>query len=151
MKKQEVTSLLQQNQTTTIKAQKDGIVQFPSIIQKGDLIDPGQEIVFIIPKEEEKKVKILLPADEIRDIKKGDKVQYSFKLKDTDKQTGTLTYISTHPTFDKDSKSYVYELEASIDTKKSKELHVGMIDKASIVTGEEKIWRLILKKLGFIS
>lgn len=54
MKKQEVTSLLQQNQTTTIKAQKDGIVQFPSIIQKGDLIDPGQEIVFIIPKEEEK-------------------------------------------------------------------------------------------------
>ena len=151
MKKKEVTSLLQQNQTTTIKAQKDGIVQFPSIIQKGDLIDPGQEIVFIIPKEEEKKVKILLPADEIRDIKKGDKVQYSFKLKDTDKQTGTLTYISTHPTFDKDSKSYVYELEASIDTKKSKELHVGMIDKASIVTGEEKIWRLILKKLGFIS
>ncbi|MGH1146183.1 HlyD family efflux transporter periplasmic adaptor subunit [Bacillus pseudomycoides] len=151
VKKQELNGLRNQNETTTIKAQKDGIVQFSSIIQQGDLVDPGQEVVSIIPKDDEKKVKILFPVEEIKGIKKGDKVQYSFKLKNTDKQTGIITYVSPYPILDKDSKSYIYELEATINTKDSKELHIGMVDRASVVTGEEKIWRFVLKKLGFIS
>ncbi|SDZ43344.1 MULTISPECIES: HlyD family efflux transporter periplasmic adaptor subunit [unclassified Bacillus (in: firmicutes)] len=151
VKKQELDGLRNQNKTTTIKAQKDGIVQFPSIIQQGDLVDPGQEIVSIIPKEDEKKVKISLPVEEIKGIKKGDKVQYSFKLKKTDKQIGIVTYVSAHPIFDKDLKTYVYELEATIDTKELNELHTGMIGKASVVTGEEAIWKFILSKLNFIS
>lgn len=151
IKKQELDGLRKQNETTNIKAQKDGIVQFPTILQQGDLIDPGQEIVSIIPKENEKKVKISLPAQEIKGIKKGDKVQYSFKLKKTDKQVGKVTYVSTYPFFDKESKSYVYELEATIDTQELNELHIGMIGKASIVIGEEPIWRFILKKLDLIS
>lgn len=151
VKKQELDGLHNQNETTTIKAKKDGIVQFPSILQEGDLVDPGQEVVSIIPKEDEKKVRILLSAQEIKGVKKGDKVRYSFKLKNTDKQTGILTYISPYPIFDKDSKNYMYELEATIDTKEFEQLHTGMVDSASIVTGEEKIWRFLSKKLGFIS
>ncbi len=58
MKKQELDGLRSQSETTTIRANKDGIVQFPAIIQPGDLIDSGQEIVSIIPKEDEKKVKV---------------------------------------------------------------------------------------------
>lgn len=54
-KKQDLDGLHNQNETTTIKAKKDGIVQFPSIIQQGDLIEPGQEIVSIIPREDEKR------------------------------------------------------------------------------------------------
>ncbi|PGC10617.1 HlyD family efflux transporter periplasmic adaptor subunit [Bacillus wiedmannii] len=151
LKKQELNGLHNQNETTTIKAKKDGIVQFPSIIQQGDLIDPGQEIVSVIPKEDEKKIKILLSAQEIKGIKKENKVQYSFKLKKTDKQIGKVTYVSANPIFNKDSKSYMYELEATIDTKELNELHTGMIGQASIVTGEEKIWRFLLRKLDFIS
>ncbi|PGM97549.1 hemolysin D [Bacillus cereus] len=151
LKKQELNGLHNQNETTTIKAKKDGIVQFPSIIQQGDLIDPGQEIVSVIPKEDEKKIKILLSAQEIKGIKKENKVQYSFKLKKTDKQIGKVTYVSVNPIFNKDSKSYMYELEATIDTKELNELHTGMIGQASIVTGEEKIWRFLLRKLDFIS
>ncbi|EJR26357.1 MULTISPECIES: HlyD family efflux transporter periplasmic adaptor subunit [Bacillus cereus group] len=151
MKKQEITALHDQNQTTTMKAQKDGIVQFPSIIQQGDLVDPGQEMVSIIPKEEEKKVKILLPAEEIKDIKKGDKVQYSFKLKKNDKQIGKVTYISANPIFDKDTKTYMYELEATINTKELSELHIGMVGSSSVVIDEEPIWRVLLRKLDFIS
>ncbi|MFF2885060.1 HlyD family efflux transporter periplasmic adaptor subunit [Bacillus toyonensis] len=151
LKKQELNGLHNQNETTTIKAKKDGIVQFPSIIQQGDLIDPGQEIVSVIPKEDEKKIKILLSAQEIKGIKKENKVQYSFKLKKTDKQIGKVTYVSANPIFNKDSKSYMYELEATIDTKELNELHTGMIGQASIITGEEKIWRFLLRKLDFIS
>lgn len=151
IKKQELDGLRHQNETTTIKAKKDGIVQFPSIIQQGDLVDPGQEIVSIIPKENEKKIKILLPVQEIKGIKKGDKVQYSFKLKKTDKQIGTVTYISAHPIFDKNSKEYMYELEATIATQELHELHTGMVGRASVVTGEEPIWKFILRKLDLIS
>ncbi|MBH0346652.1 hemolysin D [Bacillus thuringiensis serovar muju] len=151
MKQQEVTALHNQNQTTTIKAQKDGIVQFSVIIQQGDLVDPGQEMVSIIPKEEEKKVKILLPAEELKDIKKGDKVQYSFKLKNNDKQIGKVTYISLNPIFDRETKTYMYELEATINTKKPNELHIGMVGSSSIIIDEEPIWKLLLRKLDLIS
>ncbi|MCU5202186.1 MULTISPECIES: HlyD family efflux transporter periplasmic adaptor subunit [Bacillus] len=151
IKRQELDGLRHQNETAIIKAQKDGIVQFPSILQQGDLINPGQEIVSIIPKEEQKKVRILLPAQEIKGIKKGDKVQYSFKLQKTDKQMGQITYVSAYPTFDKDMKGYMYELEATIDTKDLQELHTGMIGRVSVITGEEPVWKFILRKLDFIS
>ncbi|MGG3043151.1 HlyD family efflux transporter periplasmic adaptor subunit [Bacillus anthracis] len=151
IKRQELDGLRHQNETAIIKAQKDGIVQFPSILQQGDLINPGQEIVSIIPKEEQKKVRILLPAQEIKGIKKGDKVQYSFKLQKTDKQVGQITYVSAYPTFDKDTKGYMYELEATIDTKDLQELHTGMIGRVSVITGEEPVWKFILRKLDFIS
>ena len=77
IKKQELDGLRHQNETTIIKAEKDGIVQFPAILQQGDLINPGQEIVSIIPKEEQK-VRILLPAQEIKGIKK--EIKYNIRL-----------------------------------------------------------------------
>lgn len=150
IKNQELDSLHHQSETTTIRAIKDGIVQFPSIVQQGDLIDPGQEVVSIIPKESEKKVKILLPAQEIKGIKIGDKIQYSFKLKHTDKQMGQVTYVSAHPIFDKNAKAYMYELEATIETQELQELHTGLIGRASVITGEEPVWKFILRKLDFI-
>lgn len=70
MNKQEIDGLQSQNEMTIIKAKKDGIVQFPSIIQTGDLIESGEEIVSIIPKEDEKRVRILLSAQDIKEIKK---------------------------------------------------------------------------------
>lgn len=149
IKKQELVGLHHQSEMTTIKAQKDGIVQFPFIVQQGDLIDPGQEIVSIIPKGVGKKVKILLPVQEIKGIKKGDSVQYSFHLKATDKQMGQVTYVSAHPIFDKNVKEYMYELEATIDTKELQELHTGMVGKASIIIGEEPVWKCVLRKLNF--
>lgn len=97
------------------------------------------------------KVKILLPAQEIKGIKKGDKVQYSFKLQKTDKQMGQITYVSAYPTFDKNTKGYMYELEATIDTKELQQLHTGMVGRASVITGEEPVWKFILRKLDFIS
>lgn len=140
-----------QSETTVVKAVKDGIVQFPVMLQSGNLIDSGQEVVSIIPKRDEKKIKMLFSAQEVKGIKKGDKVQYSFQLKKMDKQVGIVTYVSTHPIFDKDSKSYMYELEATIDISNQGDLNTGMVGKASVITGEEPIWKFVLRKLDFIS
>ncbi len=70
IKRQELDGLRHQNETAIIKAQKDGIVQFPSILQQGDLINPGQEIVSIIPKEEQKKSKNLITSSRDKRNKK---------------------------------------------------------------------------------
>lgn len=59
VKKQELDGLRNQSQMTVVKAQKEGIVQFSSILQPGDLINAGQELVSIIPKENEKNKNIV--------------------------------------------------------------------------------------------
>ncbi|EEM59814.1 hypothetical protein BK699_30915 [Bacillus thuringiensis serovar mexicanensis] len=62
-----------------------------------------------------------------------------------------FTYVSASPSFDKNTKGYMYELKATIDTKDLQELHTGMIGRASVITGEEPVWKFILRKLDFIS
>lgn len=62
-----------------------------------------------------------------------------------------ITYVSVYPTFDKDTKGYMYELEATIDTKDFQELHTGMVGRVSVITEEEPVWKFILRKLDFIS
>ncbi|TKH18982.1 HlyD family efflux transporter periplasmic adaptor subunit [Bacillus wiedmannii] len=150
-KKQEFDGLNNEGKTASVIALKDGIIQFPKTVQSGDLIDSGQEIISIVPKDNEKKIMILLSAQEVKGLKKGDKVQYSFQLKKTDKQVGEVTYISATPTFDKKSNSYLYELEATIHTANQGDLYTGMVGSASVITGKQEIWKFILKKLDFIS
>ncbi|PES31056.1 HlyD family secretion protein [Bacillus thuringiensis] len=151
LKKQEKDSLLSNEGNMSIRSSKDGIVQLSSLLQKGDLLEAGQEITSIIPKESNKKIKILLLADSRKGIKIGDKVNYSFNIDSENKLVGVVKYISAQPTFNKDMKSYVYEVDATVNTDKLDNLNVGIVGSASIVIGEESIWKFILKKLDFLS
>ncbi|MDF2016432.1 MULTISPECIES: HlyD family efflux transporter periplasmic adaptor subunit [Bacillus] len=151
LKKQEKDSLLNNEGNMSIRSSKDGIVQLSSPLQKGDLLEAGQEITSIIPKESDKKIKILLLADNRKDIKVGDKVNYSFNIDSENKLVGVIKYISAQPTFNKDMKSYVYEVDATVSTDKLDDLNVGIVGNASILIGEEPIWKFILKKLDFLS
>lgn len=151
LKKQEKDSLHNNEGNMTIRSSKDGIVQLSSLLQKGDLLEAGQEIVSIVPNESDKKIKILLLADSRKNIKVGDKVNYSFNVDSENKLVGVVKYISAQPIFNKDMKSYVYEVEATVNVDKLDYLNVGVVGKASIVIGEEPVWKFILKKLDFIS
>lgn len=151
LKKQEKDSLLSNEGNMSIRSSKDGIVQLSSLLQKGDLLEAGQEITSIIPKESNKKIKILLLADSRKGIKIGDKVNYSFNIDSENKLVGVVKYISAQPTFNKDMKSYVYEVDATVNTDNLDNLNVGIVGSASIVIGEESIWKFILKKLDFLS
>ncbi|MBJ7961084.1 HlyD family efflux transporter periplasmic adaptor subunit [Bacillus cereus group sp. N28] len=146
-KKQELDTITYQNDTMNINAHIDGTIQFSNILQEDNLIEPGQDIAFVIPKGSDKKVKLLLSPEEVKGINKGDKIQYSFQ---SNQQVGYVSYIPTHPIYDKDSKSYMYELEGTINFKKIQSLPSGVIGKASVVTGSESIWKFLLRKLDFI-
>ncbi|EJR54178.1 hypothetical protein IIO_05788 [Bacillus cereus VD115] len=148
---QELDTIKHQNDTMNIKAHLDGKIQFTSILQEGNLIESGQDVALVVPKGSDKKVKLLLSPEEIKGIHTGDTIRYSFQLDTSNQQVGNVSYISAHPIFDKDSKSYMYELEGTINLKESHSLPSGMIGKASVVTGSESIWRFLLKKLDFIS
>lgn len=148
VQKQELVTIEKQRETMQIKAPESGIVQFEKNLQHGDVVDAGQEIVSIVSKDSKKKVKILLSPDEMKGIKKGDQVQYAFHLQSTEKQKGTITYIAKNPIVDKSSKMYMYELEATIESKQVAELQTGMIGKVSVITGTEPIWKFLLKKLN---
>ena len=108
------------------------------------MIEYGQEVVSIIPKEA-KKDKNINTSSRNSGIKEGDTVNYSFRLKNSTKQVGKITYKSSYPIFDKEMKDYVYELEANIDSKELQQVYIGMTGKASIVVGEESIWNFVLK------
>ncbi|HHL0974729.1 TPA: HlyD family efflux transporter periplasmic adaptor subunit, partial [Bacillus cereus] len=150
-KKQEQDSLHNNEDNMTLRSSKDGTVQLSSLLQKGDLLEAGQEIVSIIPTESGKKIKILLLADSRKNIKVGDKVNYSFNIDSENKLVGVVKYISAQPIFNKDMKSYVYEVEATVNADKLDYLNIGVVGKASIVISEEPVWKFILKKLDFLS
>lgn len=151
LKKQEKDSLHNNEGNMIIRSSKDGVVQLSSPLQQGDLLQGGQEIVSIVPNESDKKIKILLLADSRKNIKVGDKVNYSFNVDSKNKLVGVVKYISAQPIFNKDMKSYVYEVEATVNVDKLDYLNVGVVGEASIVIGEEPVWKFILKKLDFLS
>lgn len=128
-----------------IKAKTDGIVQFFDTIQVGDIFKTGQEILTIVPKDSVKNVQLTLLAKDVRGIKLGDKVNYSFNLDTTSEHFGTVTYIAAQPIFDKDLKEYVYILEGTLDFKEAQELPIGIRGEASIIKGSKPIWKSLLK------
>lgn len=110
-----------------------------------------KKLLLLFRRNLNKKIKILLLADNRKDIKVGDKVNYSFNIDSENKLVGVIKYISAQPTFNKDMKSYVYEVDATVNTDKLDDLNVGIVGNASILIGEEPIWKFILKKLDFLS
>ncbi|MGK9185732.1 HlyD family secretion protein [Priestia filamentosa] len=150
IKKQELDAVDKQSEELVIKANKDGIVQFSPEIEIGRLVDSEQQVASIIPKRDKKKASIILPAQEMKNIKKGDSVRYSFELQDTDQQTGKVTYISPTPFLREEDNQYVYKLEATIDVKNQAGLNRGMSSNVSVITGEKPAWKFILDKLNLI-
>ncbi|WP_414978942.1 HlyD family efflux transporter periplasmic adaptor subunit [Bacillus sp. (in: firmicutes)] len=148
VQKQELVVIQRQKEIMNIHAPQNGIIQLKQNLHQGDLLDMGQEILFISSKDNHKKVKILVSPDEMHRIKKGDQVQYLFQLKNGAKQKGVITYIPKTPTLDVNSKMYMYELEATINIKQMDEVYTGILGKASVVTGKVPIWKFLLTKFN---
>ncbi|HDR4465090.1 TPA: HlyD family efflux transporter periplasmic adaptor subunit [Bacillus cereus] len=136
----------EENENVFVKASMDGEVQFNSTIQSGDLIESGKEILSIVPKNLEKRARIILSPQDRKNIKKGDKIIYSFNTERIDKYIGEIVYIAAEPVYNKEFKSYMYELEATIDSNND-ELYAGMMGQGSVLIGSEPIWKFLLKKM----
>ena len=53
-----------------IQANKDGVVQFSSAIQKGDLIDANEELVALIPEIDKKKLKFIYQHKKLKGLER---------------------------------------------------------------------------------
>ncbi|MGA4590177.1 hemolysin D, partial [Bacillus bombysepticus] len=100
----------------------------------------------IVPKNLEKRARIILSPQDRKNIKKGDKIIYSFNTERIDKYIGEIVYIAAEPVYNKEFKSYMYELEATIDSNND-ELYAGMMGQGSVLIGSEPIWKFLLKKM----
>ncbi|MCU5459436.1 HlyD family efflux transporter periplasmic adaptor subunit [Bacillus cereus] len=137
-------------EVNNIRAPRAGRVQLHSDLKSGETIESGDKLISIISKDD-KRMKILLPPEEVGNLKVGDKIKYDFNIGNNNQKNGTVISVSPLPIFDEVSKNYVYELEGTIDNKTSKLLHVGMKGIATIVTDKEALWEFVLRKLGFIN
>jgi HlyD family secretion protein len=142
-----------------VKAPIDGKINILMEINKGDLLQPGTEILTIIPNvNSEFKVQLSVLNKDIADIKEGSLIKYHFlalPYKEYGELTGKITKISTDSNVSpQDGKSY-YNVEATIENRplhsykgKVAYIKVGMAVEAHVVTKTQKILYYMLEKIN---
>ncbi|ULO08012.1 HlyD family efflux transporter periplasmic adaptor subunit [Paenibacillus sp. 19GGS1-52] len=135
-----------------------GTVNILKETNAGDIVQPGESLMAIIPTNESKyKMSIAVPNSEAGKISLGNQVDLNFAA--FPKQSfgslrGTITSISTDSMVQQNGLSY-YLVEATIpntplENRRGErgELRVGMTANASIITDSKKIIDFILEKIN---
>ncbi|KGE20459.1 HlyD family efflux transporter periplasmic adaptor subunit [Paenibacillus wynnii] len=135
-----------------------GTVNILKETNSGDIVQPGESLMVIIPSNESKyKMSIAVPNSEAEKISVGNKVDLNFAA--FPKQSfgslrGTITSISTDSVVQQNGLSY-YVVEATIPNTpltnrrgERGELRVGMTATASVITDSKKIIDFILEKIN---
>lgn len=143
----------------TVKSPIDGIVNVSTELNIGDLVQPGMDIVTIVPRTESKyKVVLSVLNRDINRLSIGDEVKYHFlalPYKEYGELKGTITKISTDSTIDPSSGLSFYKVEATINNEplysykgKIGEIKVGMLTEAYVISDSKKILHFILEKIN---
>lgn len=143
----------------TVKSPIDGIVNVSTELNIGDLVQPGMDIVTIVPRTESKyKVVLSVLNRDINRLSIGDEVKYHFlalPYKEYGELKGTITKISTDSTIDPSSGLSFYKVEATIKNEplysykgKIGEIKVGMLTEAYVISDSKKILHFILEKIN---
>lgn len=163
MKKQEIENQINtieaQIQDRLLKAPIDGVVNSIREINVGELVQPGEEIVTIVPMSEtEFKVDLSVPNKDISKIKIGDEIKYHFlalPYKEYGEVKGKITKINTDATTNPQTGQSYYKVEAAIESKplysykgEEAQIKVGMSSEAYIVTDSKKILYFLLEKIN---
>ncbi len=142
-----------------ITAPMDGKISVTNEMSQGDYIIANTDICTIIPEQGSLyKVRVLMPNNEIANIKIGDKIQYRFDAlpyKEYGKMTGTITNISVDAVVENGSSGYY--IEGTLDgyvaydyNGKKAEIKVGMTCQANVVLEQKRILYLLLEKINLI-
>lgn len=135
-----------------------GIVHMVRDINIGDIVQPGESLLSIIPVNESMyKISIAVPNHEIGQIIVGQKVDmnfHAFPKQSFGSLSGTVNSISSDSSIQQDGRSY-YTVEASIANQplvnrkgESGELRVGMTAEAYVITDSKKIIYYLLEKIN---
>lgn len=141
-----------------LRAPIDGIVNVITEINEGDLLQPGAEVVTIVPEHNsEYVVQLALLNKDIADIKAGDKIKYNFLAlpsKEYSQSIGTISLVSPDATVNQQNGASYYMVEATIENKalynkkgEAAHIKVGMVSEAHIITSSKKILYYLLEKI----
>jgi HlyD family secretion protein len=140
-----------------VKAPIDGYINLFLDINIGDNLKTPMEIATIIPEDKNTyKMQIYASNEDIGNLKIGDKVRYNFMAlpyKEYGELTGEITKIAEDIKPSKDNKSF-YLVEADIDNRElvgyneeKKEIRVGMVCEARVITKTKKILYYLFEKI----
>lgn len=141
-----------------VKAPADGTVQMVKDITPGELLQPGDEIVSIVPENGSQFIiELTLPNRDVADIRPGERIKYHFQAlpyKDYGELTGHVRTISPDAVAGPDGTGSFYLVEADIDNKplfnrkgEPGSIRVGMSCEAYTITKSQKILYYLMEKL----
>ncbi|MEB1809771.1 MAG: HlyD family efflux transporter periplasmic adaptor subunit [Bacillaceae bacterium] len=141
-----------------ITAPISGTINVLKEMNVGEVIQPGESILSIIPQNESKyKMMIAVPNHEIGKIAVGNEVNFHFSA--FPKQTyghlqGEITSVSSDSTIQQDGLSY-YTVEATIVNEplvnrkgEQGEIRIGMTSEVFVVTETTKVFHFLLEKIN---
>ena len=145
----------------TVKSPIDGIVNLYTEINKGDILHSGTEIATIVPDvSTEYRVQLMIPNEHIAGIKIGQKIKYQFlalPFREYGEAEGIVQKISTDERMDSQMGISYYLVEATLEETQLesykgdiKEIRVGMVCEAQVVTKSKSILRWLLEKMSLI-
>ncbi|MGL5648859.1 MAG: HlyD family efflux transporter periplasmic adaptor subunit, partial [Clostridium sp.] len=141
-----------------VKANHNGVIYIPQVPTVGMVLQAGQQIGEILPNNDKFKVKLIIPNDEIGNVKKGDTVKYSFvsfPYTEYGFMQGTLENINVTSELNPKTGLSYYEGDSTlsgntISNKQGKtgEIKLGMACEVKIISRKEKMLYYILNQLG---
>ncbi len=144
-----------------VKANIDGTVNILSEIYTGDLVEPGKNILTLIPDNDSAfTMQIYVNNKDIGEIHTGDKVKYSFAAlpyREYGQLTGTIISISKDTVTNDTSGQSFYLVEATVpaarlvsNSGKQGDIKVGMLCEANVITKQRSFLRYFLEKINFL-
>ena len=142
----------------TVKASVDGKLDINMKLQPGVMIQTGAIVANILPGANKYKVDLIIPNNEIANIKDGEDIKYSFdalSYKEYGFIDGKIESISPDSKIDSEKGISFYTAEGSLDknvlySNNGEESFIksGMTCEGRIITRKERMLYYLLEKLG---
>lgn len=157
------SQLLEVNETienAEITASFDGIVTLVDELNVGDIVQAGNSLCNLIPDSNELKVMLYIPENEISKLKIGQTTEYTFDAipyNEYGRITGEILSISADSIVDETTGAKFYIAQANLSELslensdgEVREVKIGMLVEARIISGSKKAVMWLLEKINFL-
>lgn len=143
-----------------VKASYDGTVTLVDEMNEGDIVQAGNPLCSIIPNDDELKVLLYIPENEVSKIEVGQKTEYIFDAipyNEYGKITGEITSISADSVLNESAGTKFYIAQANLSAHSLKntdgnvrEVKTGMMVEAKTISGSKKAIVWLLEKVNLM-
>lgn len=143
-----------------VKASYNGTVMLVDEMNEGDIVQAGNPLCSIIPNDDELKVLLYIPENEVSKIKVGQKTEYIFDAipyNEYGKITGEITSISADSVLNESAGTKFYIAQANLSAHSLKntdgnvrEVKTGMMVEAKTISGSKKAIVWLLEKVNLM-